>query len=128
MWRRFWSIKSLVILVVIGAVLFGAARLLNRPSSPTFVPVSNTELHRAWIEDVQTILVRYDQQKNAIEARDALLALKVAGEDRQIHLDLVLALSSGMDSASEKSRFQKTRKAFDALRGTSLNTSSTTPR
>ncbi len=140
MWGRFWSVKGLIVIVMIGVVVFGATRLLNRSSSPSSVPVSNTELHRAWMEDVQKILVTYDQRlkesatdkilfsRTVVEARDAFLALTVAKEDQQMHLDFVLELTAFMNGDKPAmTRFQKTRKAFDALRGTSSNVSSTSP-
>ncbi len=68
-------------------------------------PVPVEQLHGYWVGKVQEALTTYDQDQNAIKARDALTGLRIASEDREAHLALVLAFEmkvQGQAGADEK--------------------------
>ena len=73
-----------------------------------------TEIHTEWRTSVQRLLAQYDQDQNATAMRDALLRLTVAGEDRERHLALVLALNGviGNDTKA-KEKFAEVRQVFE---------------
>lgn len=67
-------------------------------------PVSLSAVHEEWSRQVADILRTLDAKGKADEARDRLLALKVAPQDRDVHLALALALekiAEGKRGASE---------------------------
>lgn len=61
-------------------------------------------MHEDWQERVKDILRSYDEEKNAVSARDALLALTVSRDDQSTHLALVLAFNALAEGKTEGQR------------------------
>lgn len=93
------------LLISVAVLLLGLVSLIVwRSRSKTSLPVpialpeiSQSELHASWNREVEDALQQYKQDKNALAARDRLLALRVAADDRETHLKLVLALQALTD-------------------------------
>lgn len=62
--------------------------------------VSLAQMHTDWQKMVREVSVRYEQDHDAVRARDALLALTVAPIDRAMHLQLVAALNALAEGVS----------------------------
>ena len=66
-----------------------------------------------WRGDVTRILAEYDQSQDARAAEQALLALHVADQDREVHLALVIAFHTVGESKPEgKSQLTAARTRF----------------
>ncbi|HEU0051020.1 MAG TPA: hypothetical protein VFQ60_03115 [Patescibacteria group bacterium] len=97
--RRIGLVAALSILVVVICVLLARRFLVSRLSVPAPIqaPVSAEEMHRTWIESVSSTLAAFDQHQDARAARDALVKLMVTKDDKEIHLNLVLAFQAFLD-------------------------------
>lgn len=90
-------LSVLVVLVIaLGAAGFlslkGRVYETDRSTPVATEPVrSQDEIQQAWRISAQAAVAQYRQDQNAEKARDALVALKVANADRDVHLALVLA-------------------------------------
>ena len=104
------SVSLLCAVILIGLGVWVARN--RTPQMPTTSstalgapPVPVEQLHGYWLGKVKGILAAYDQDQNATKARDALAGLRVASEDRDVHLALVLAFETkvqGQAGADEK--------------------------
>lgn len=114
--KRGWIIRIVVFLMLLAILFFLRSRSRSLvPSDPSSSQpsVSSVERHREWRSKVENILNDYDRTSNAAQARDGLLGLTVAPEDRDMHLKLVLAFQAVVDGASDASfKLQETRKEF----------------
>lgn len=93
-------------IVVIGGIVVGFGwtlrHVLRRTAAVEVVPArSQAEIHRTWVQGVRKVLAAHDQDRDALKARDALLALSVRTDDQDVHLALVLALQGIMDGKVE---------------------------
>ncbi len=93
--RMHWVVIVVIVLGLIGLVV---QRVYTR-TAPAQQAFSSAELHAAWIARTQEIVRDYESNHDAARARDALLALRVAREDQQAHLDLVLRYERLIDGS-----------------------------
>lgn len=115
--RRACLLVSLALLAVaVIWILIQSRSIFRRPvSAPIIIQLSIPEIQRAWRKDVTAILKTYDQDGRATVARDALMQLRVAGADREVHLELALAfyaISAGKKDGA--ARLTQARAAFNA--------------
>lgn len=117
-----WVLVGLALVVLGCAAWFGLSYFhpapsgtpVNTTSTQAAAPaVSPEELRSTWIAGVSSTLAFYDGGGSPAEARDALLSLRVPGEFRDIHLDLVLAFQALVDKTVQAQiLLEKARAAF----------------
>lgn len=95
---------GILLLIMLGGGFWIGARLL--PSRPTMgVTPSQEEIQQSWNVGVKRVIEEYESSKNAVQAKQQLLALTVPAHAREVHLALVLALEAkiqGRDDAETR--------------------------
>jgi len=110
--KRFLAFAGLGLLVLSGAGCDPRTEINSNTAVRTETETVSLE---HWRTDVQVILAAYDEKKDAVAARDALLAVRVPGSARDIHLALVLALTSIAEGdRSADARLETARVNFNA--------------
>ncbi len=117
--RERWGIRlgvfASLCLVLLVLRFHGQRRELSAPIAiiPPASVRSLAQIHIDWQKAVRDILTTYEQDHQAIRARDALLALTVAPTDQQTHLQLVLALNAVSEGASKAdAKWKAAKQAF----------------
>lgn len=94
-----------IVLVVVVSILIAGSYLPKKQQSDVVLPsISTEELHTRWVGDVHRILDGLDKAPTAsrIEtAKNELLQLRVAAQDKATHLSLVLALVAWQQGKSD---------------------------
>ncbi|MFA6429590.1 MAG: hypothetical protein WCV84_03790 [Patescibacteria group bacterium] len=117
MFRGSWgSVGLLVAVFLLGS---GCVLPWKRSAQPVVSTPTTQDIRAAWNTGVSTTLVRFDTTKNAQEARDALLDLRVTAEDKEAHLRLVLAFQALLDKAKNaEALLKQAREAVEQTKNT----------
>ncbi len=113
-WRALLGAVMGIAIVSGGVVLYRQNQASTVEESASHV--SPEEVLRAWELGVKGAVQGYEQDKNALKARDLLLALRVPAEKREQHLSLVLALEAAIQQRKDaESRWQRAVEPFSGL-------------
>ena len=104
----------IVFVFVVGSMWWGT----HRQTAPTATaPLrSMAEIHSDWEVHARVIIEQYTHDQDATKARDALLALTVSNQDRDVDMALVLALEARRQhQADADMRWKKAMDDFSKL-------------
>lgn len=94
-----------VVLAVVVSILYIGSYLPKKQSVEFSPPsISSEELHAQWVSDVHRILNDIGQKpttSHVEKAKNELLQLRVASQDKATHLSLVLALVAWQQGKSD---------------------------